>query len=59
MSAIINAGTVVINIYRIWSKILTPTVDDAMIVVSDSIDSLSPKYAPEIIAPAIHPSENP
>ena len=30
--------------------------DDARTVVSDRGDTLSPKYAPEMIAPAIHPS---
>ena len=34
-------------------------MDEASIVVSDSGEILSPKYAPEIIAPAIHPSLNP
>ena len=30
-----------------------PDADDARIVVSDKGDILSPKYAPEIIAPAV------
>mgnify|MGYP000757782861 FL=1 len=34
-------------------------MEEASIVVSDSGEILSPKYAPEIIAPAIHPSLNP
>ena len=33
--------------------------DAASTVVSDSGDTLSPKYAPEIMAPAIQPSSNP
>ena len=34
-------------------------MEDAKIVVSDKGDILSPKYAPEMIAPAIHPSSKP
>ena len=34
-------------------------MEDARIVVSDKGDILSPKYAPEMIAPAIHPSSKP
>ena len=34
-------------------------MEEASIVVSDSGEILSPKYAPEIIDPAIHPSLNP
>jgi len=34
-------------------------MDEASIVVSDSGEILSPKYAPEIMAPAIQPSLNP
>ena len=37
----------------------TSDVDDAKIVVSLIIEILSPKYAPEIIAPAVQPSLNP
>ena len=42
-----------------WVKRGVPLVDDARTVVSLSGDILSPKYAPEIIAPAVHPSEKP
>ena len=34
-------------------------MDDAMTVVSDKGEILSPKYAPEMIAPATSPSLNP
>ena len=37
------------------SKRLTPATADAIFVVSDSGDILSPKYAPEITAPAAIP----
>ena len=37
----------------------TSVVEDAKTVVSLITEILSPKYAPEIIAPAIHPSSNP
>ena len=37
----------------------TSDVDEASTVVSLIIEILSPKYAPEIIAPAIHPSSKP
>ena len=42
-----------------WVKSGTPTLLDASVVVSESGDTLSPKYAPEIIAPATHPSAKP
>ena len=56
---IIIEGTVVIIIYLICTNNGTPTVDEAITVVSESGEILSPKYAPEIIAPAIQPSEYP
>ena len=37
----------------------TSDVEEANTVVSLIIEILSPKYAPEIIAPAIHPSSKP
>ena len=40
-------------------KIGTSEVEEAKTVVSLITDILSPKYAPEIIAPAIHPSLKP
>lgn len=33
--------------------------DEARMVVSESGDTLSPKYAPDTMAPAIQPSSNP
>ncbi|MPN04538.1 hypothetical protein SDC9_151779 [bioreactor metagenome] len=33
--------------------------EEASMVVSESGEILSPKYAPEMMAPAIHPSSNP
>ena len=59
ISAKINDGMVVIDIYLICSKSGTRAVEDANTVVSDKADTLSPKYAPEMIAPATHPSEYP
>ena len=50
---------VVVSIYFICEKIGTSEVEEAKTVVSLITDILSPKYAPEIIAPAIHPSLNP
>ena len=46
-------GTVVHNIYRIWVIKSVPAIAAAKLVVSESGDNLSPKYAPEIIAPAV------
>ena len=37
----------------IWSNKLLPAIAGARFVVSDNGDILSPKYAPDIIAPAI------
>ena len=50
---------VVVSIYFICEKMGTSEVEEAKTVVSLITDILSPKYAPEIIAPAIHPSLNP
>ena len=36
----------------IWVKTSVPAITGARLVVSDSGDILSPKYAPEIMAPA-------
>ena len=52
-------GPVVIIMYRICVNNGVPLTDDASIVVSLSGDILSPKYAPEIIAPAVQPSSKP
>lgn len=50
------AGVDVSIRYLMWVKSSTLHEDEARMVVSDNGDTLSPKYAPEIIAPAIHPS---
>ena len=42
-----------------WSNRSTLLTDDARTVVSDSGEILSPKYAPEIIAPAVMASGKP
>ena len=52
-------GTVVISMYLIWVKRGVPEADDARTVVSESGEILSPKYAPEMMAPADHPGSNP
>ena len=52
-------GTVVIIIKRICEKSDVPADDDASTVVSESGDTLSPKYAPEMIAPAVQPGSYP
>ena len=54
-----NDGTVVISIYLIWSNSGTRDAVEAKTVVSERAETLSPKYAPEIIAPAIQPSLKP
>ena len=52
-------GTVVSSMYFMCVNIGTRAVDDASTVVSLMSEILSPKYAPDIMAPAIHPSSNP
>ena len=52
-----KAGTVVQSIFFICSKSDTPTVSEARLVVSESGDILSPKKAPEMIAPAVMASD--
>ena len=54
----IKAGTVVQPILRICSNKSTPTIDEARFVVSESGDILSPKNAPETIAPAANGNES-
>lgn len=49
-------GTVVYIMKRICLKRSAPDTDEASTVVSDIGDILSPKYAPEIIAPAVNAS---
>ena len=52
---IIILGTVVRVIYLMWLKRFEFAIAEAKLVVSLSGDNLSPKYAPEIIAPATIP----
>ena len=52
-------GIVVYIIYLIWVNSSVSATAAAKFVVSDNGDILSPKYAPDIIDPAIIPSENP
>ena len=53
----IKAGIVVQPIFRICSNKSTPTIEDARFVVSERGDILSPKNAPETIAPAVIASD--
>ena len=55
ISAIVKLGTVVQSMCRMWVKRSVPAIAGARFVVSDSGDILSPKYAPEITAPAASP----
>ena len=59
INAMSREGIVVTIIYLICLNKGTSAVDEANTVVSLIIDTLSPKYAPEIIAPAIQPSLKP
>ena len=52
-------GIVVKSIYLMWTNRSVPVAELARIVVSLKGDSLSPKYAPEIIAPALHGAGTP
>ena len=54
-----KAGTVVQSMLRICSNKSTPVTAGAKFVVSDKGDILSPKNAPEIIAPAIRAGSYP
>ena len=56
INAIAMAGIAVIMRYLICLKRSTPQAEEATIVVSLNGETLSPKYAPEIMAPAIQPS---
>ena len=46
-------GVVVHSIEPMCSKSVVPDIADARFVVSENGDCLSPKYAPEMIAPAV------
>lgn len=59
IKVIINDGMVVNSKYRMCEKIGLPVTDAAKTVVSESGETLSPKYAPEMIAPAIQPVSKP
>ena len=59
INVITKLGIVVYIIYLIWEKRSLDAIAAAKLVVSDNGDILSPKYAPEIIDPAISPSEIP
>src|SRR5699024_7597200 len=48
----IRAGIVSQSMWRMWSKSFTPPIAAARFVVSDNGESLSPKNAPEMTAPA-------
>ena len=52
-------GNVVKSMYLIWTNRSVPVAELARIVVSLSGESLSPKYAPEMIAPALHGAGTP
>ena len=52
-------GTVVCIMQRICLKRSAPDTEDASTVVSDIGDTLSPKYAPDIMAPAVNGSGMP
>src|SRR5574344_1057063 len=54
-----NAGIVVIVIYFTCLYRLTPATDAERLVVSERGETLSPKYAPEMIAPASQPTGSP
>ena len=59
IKVIISDGMVVNSKYRMCEKIGLPVTDAAKTVVSESGETLSPKYAPEMIAPAIQPVSKP
>ena len=52
-------GIVSHSMWRMWSKSPSPTIAGATLVVSDSGESLSPKNAPEMTAPATTGSGTP
>ena len=55
----IIVGVVVLAMCRMCVNKSVPAIAGARLVVSDKGDILSPKYAPEIMAPAIIPSSKP
>src|SRR5699024_8623470 len=54
---IIKVGIVVQPMFLIWSNKSTCKIEDAIFVVSESGDILSPKNAPDTIAPAVIANE--
>ena len=56
---ITNDGTAVYSMCRMWVYSSTSAATEARIVESDKGDILSPKYAPEITAPAMSGSGAP
>src|SRR5699024_12615985 len=54
-----KAGNVIHVIFLICAKKATFNIEDALFVVSESGDILSPKKAPETIAPAVIGSDTP
>ena len=58
-SAQTKEGIVVHNMWRMCSNSSAPATAGARLVVSDSGDILSPKYAPEITAPAVAAGDSP
>ena len=59
IAQIISVGMFVMSIYLICLYKSTPEMLEDRYVVSESGEILSPKYAPDIIAPASHPLLNP
>ena len=59
INVISMVGNVVIIMYLIWSNKLDSVTAAARLVVSLSGDILSPKYAPDITAPATIPVSKP
>ena len=54
-----NAGTDVHTWARMWSNVSAFTIWADRIVVSDSGEVLSPRYAPEMTAPAVMAGDTP
>ena len=59
MSVMKTVGPVVSIMYLMCVKSGVPLTEEASTVVSLRGDTLSPKYAPEMMAPAVHPSSKP
>ena len=55
VSVMTKEGIVVTIMNRIWVNKGVPADEEARTVVSDNGETLSPKYAPDMIAPAIQP----